>query len=101
MHPSASTAPVPTWVCLCVCRDAHACAWINGVHLSVGLRGVPAHAWACGVPSEFLKRCVHVCRCVCVYKHGMAQRVFGCVPPRTAFVHLCSHVFETRASDSE
>ena len=31
--------------------------------------------------------------CVCVYKHGMTHMcVSGCVPPRTAFVHLCALV---------
>ena len=85
MHPRPARPTVPTWACLCV----HACAWINRSAFICGPRRCACPCLGTWSARSSSQTCVHVCRCLCVYT-SMAWHmcVFGCVPPRTAFVHL-------------
>lgn len=73
----------------CVCRDAHAWAWMNRSAFICGPQRCACPCLGMWSACSSSQTCVHVCRCVCV-SISMAWHtcVFGCVPPRTAFVHL-------------
>lgn len=102
MHPQPARPPVPTWACLCVQgrarlgMDEQECIylWASEVRLPM-----PGHV-ECML--EFTDVCARLQMRVCVYKHGMAHVcLWVCATQDCLCASVCSHVFETRASDSE